>query len=197
MEPALGSIGWGARRRKAWTDVSRGVGSRAPIPAPRPRLSRLSLPSRLWLFLAFLVAFGVNPAKSESAPKLIAVVLDQATVVKLPPGASTLIIGNPMIADVTMLKSGAAMVVTGKGYGQTNVIALDVEGTVLLEDQLRVLPAKTVVVLQNGTSHVSYSCNPDCMPTVQLGDDPKSFNDAGGEISSRNSYATGASGGGK
>jgi hypothetical protein len=35
------------------------------------------------------------------------------------------------------------------------------------------------------------------MPTVQLGDDPKSFNDAGGEISSRNSYAMGGSGGGK
>ena len=152
------------------------------------------MPSRLWLFLAFLAAFGASPAKAGSAPKLIEVVLDQATVAKLPPGTSTLIIGNPMIADVTLLKTGAAMVVTGKGYGQTNVIALDGEGTVLLEEQLRVLPAKTVVVLQNGASHVSYSCNPDCMPTVQLGDDPKNFNDAGGEISSRNGYAMGVTG---
>ncbi len=89
------------------------------------------------------------------------------------------------------------MVVTGKGFGQTNLIALDAQGSVLLDEQLRVLPAKTVVVLQNGTSHISYSCNPDCMPTVQLGDDPKSFNDAGGEISSRNGFATGGAGAGK
>ncbi len=155
------------------------------------------MPSRFWLFIAFVIAFGATPARAESAPRLLAVVLDQATVAKLPAGTSTLIIGNPMIADVTMLKTGAAMVVTGKGYGQTNLIALDSVGTVLFEEQLRVLPSKTVVVLQNGTSHVSVSCNPDCMPTVQLGDDPKSFNDAGGEITNRNSYALGGSGGGK
>jgi Flp pilus assembly secretin CpaC len=111
------------------------------------------MPSRLLLFLVFLAAFGVTPAKA--APKPLDVALDQAAVAKLPPGTSTLIIGNPTIADVTMLKTGAAMVVTGKGCGQTNVIALDAEGTVLLEQQLRVLPAKTVVVLQNGASHVS------------------------------------------
>jgi hypothetical protein len=153
------------------------------------------MPSRFWLFLTFVAAFGANPAYSEAVPKLVTVVLDQATVEKLPTGVSTLIVGNPMIADVTMLKTGAALVVTGKGYGQTNLIALDSGGAVLLEQQLRVLPAKTIVVLQNGASHVSYSCNPDCMPTVQLGDDPKSFNDAGGEISSRIGYATGGSAG--
>ena len=152
--------------------------------------------SLIWLF-AFVMAFGASSAQADTALKYIAVVLDQAMVEKLPEGVSTLIIGNPMIADVTLLKTGAAMVVTGKGFGQTNLIALDSGGVVLLEKQLRVLPAKTVVVLQNGASHVSYSCNPDCMPTVQLGDDPKSFNDAGGEIASRNGYATGGSGVGK
>ena len=155
------------------------------------------MPSRLWLFIAFLIAFGSEPAEAEPASKMLAVVLDQATVAQLPPRTSTLIVGNPMIADVTMLKAGAAMVVTGKGYGQTNLIALDDEGSVLLDEQLRVLPAKTVLVLQNGTSHVSYSCNPDCMPTVQLGDDPKSFSEAGSQISSHNGYALGGSGGAK
>ena len=108
------------------------------------------MPSRFWLCLAFVAAFGANPAHAETAAKIVAVVLDQATVEKLPAGVSTLVIGNPMIADVTMLKTGSAMVVTGKGYGQTNLIALDSDGAVLLEQQLRVLPAKTVVVLQNG-----------------------------------------------
>ncbi len=100
-----------------------------------------------------------------------------------------------MIADVTMLKSSGSMVITGKGYGQTNLIAIDPDGAVLKEVQLRVIPAKTVVVLQNGTSRISYSCNPECMPTVQLGDDPKTFEETGNQISARNGFAAGGSGG--
>ena len=154
------------------------------------------MPSRLWLAAAFVIAFGAESARAETSSNVLAVTLDQAKVAKLPPGTTTLIIGNPMIADVTMLKASGAMVVTGKGYGETNLIARDSNGSVIVEEQLRVLPARSVVVLQNGTSRVSYSCNPDCMPTVQLGDDPKTFNDAGGEITNRNNYATGAAGGG-
>ena len=46
------------------------------------------------------------------------------------------------------------MVVTGKGYGQTNLIAFDPGGAAPLERQLRVLPAKAVVVLQDGASRL-------------------------------------------
>jgi hypothetical protein len=120
--------------------------------------------------------------------------LDQAKIARLPAGATTLIIGNPMIADVTMLKNNKSMVITGKGFGQTNLIAVDAEGSVIVEEQVRVLPAKTVLVLQNGNSRISYACNPQCMPTVQLGDDDKSFKDAGEQISNRNGYAAGGPG---
>ena len=148
--------------------------------------------SRFWLAVAFVVACGPQPGRAQASPNVVAVTIDQAKIANLPEGTSTLVIGNPTIADVTMLKTGDAMVVTGKGYGETNLIALDSRGAVILERQLRVLPNKSVVVLQNGASRVSYSCNPDCMPTVQLGDDPKTFNDAGGEITSRNGLASGA-----
>jgi Pilus formation protein N terminal region len=145
--------------------------------------------SRVWLALAFAVAFGASPARAET--DVVAVTLDQAKIAKLPAGTSTLIIGNPMIADVTMLKGSASMVITGKGFGQTNLIAIDAGGAILEEEQLRVVPSRTVVVLQNGSSRISYSCNPDCMPAVQLGDDPKTFAEAGGEITTRNGYAEG------
>jgi putative type II/III system pilus formation protein len=148
--------------------------------------------SRLWLAVAFVLAAGVSPARAETG--VIAVTLDQAKLARLPNGTSTLIVGNPMIADVTMLKTNNSMVITGKGFGQTNLIAIDAAGTLIEEEQIRVLPAKTVLVLQNGASRVSYSCNPDCMPTVQLGDDDKTFTEAGTQISTRNGYAT--SGGG-
>ena len=116
------------------------------------------MPSRLWLVIAFVLAFGAPPARAET--DLIAVTLDQAKIAKLPPGATTLIIGNPMIADVTMLKNNNSMVITGKGFGQTNLIAIDAEGSIIEENQVQVLPARTVLVLQNGNSRISYACNP-------------------------------------
>jgi Flp pilus assembly secretin CpaC len=145
--------------------------------------------SRLWLAAAFIAAAGVSSA--HSASNVISVTLDQARVAKLPQGASTIILGNPMIADVTVLKNTDAMVITGRGFGQTNLIAIDASGSVIEEEQLRVVPARTLVVLQNGASRISYACNPDCMPTVQLGDDAKSFQEAGNQITTRNGYATG------
>jgi hypothetical protein len=148
--------------------------------------------SRLWLVVAFIIAAGVSPARAAS--DVLAVTLDQAKVVRLPQSVSTLIVGNPMIADVTMLKNNNMMVVTGKGFGQTNLIAIDAGGSVIEEQQIRVLPARSVLVLQNGAARVSYSCNPDCMPTAQLGDDDKTFKDAGEQISTRNGYAANGAG---
>ena len=153
--------------------------------------------SRAPLAIAFVLAFGPTPTHAATAPQVLEVTLDQAKIAKLPPGTSTLIIGNPMIADVTMLKSSGAMVITGKGFGDTNLIALAADGSVLEETRLRVLPADTVVVLQNGEARISYACNPDCMPTVQLGDDTKTFTDAGAQITTRNGYATGGAGAAK
>ena len=122
---------------------------------------------------------------------MIAVTLDQAKIAKLPQGTATLIVGNPMIADVTMLKNNHTMVITGKGFGQTNLIAIDGAGSLIEEEQIQVLPAKTVLVLQNGSSRISYACNPTCMPTVQLGDDNDVFNKAGVQMTMRNGYAAG------
>ncbi|HEY1780587.1 MAG TPA: pilus assembly protein N-terminal domain-containing protein [Roseiarcus sp.] len=147
--------------------------------------------SRLWLAVAFVIAAGASPARAET--DAIAVTLDQAKIARLPRGAATLIVGNPMIADVTMLKNNNTMVITGKGFGQTNLIAIDGAGALIEEQQIKVLPSKALVVLQSGSSRISYACDPTCMPTVQLGDDDKTFRDVGEQMSTRNGYATGAS----
>ena len=146
--------------------------------------------SRLWLVLAFVLSSGASPARAETS--MIAVTLDQAKIARLPQGTATLIVGNPMIADVTMLKNSKTMVITGKGFGQTNLIAIDGTGSLIEEEQIQVLPAKTVLVLQSGSSRISYSCNPTCMPTVQLGDDNDVFNKSGTQITMRNGFAEGS-----
>ena len=56
----------------------------------------------------------------------IVVMVDQARIVKIPASAQTLVIGNPQIADVTL--QNGVMIVTGKGFGETNFIALDAVG---------------------------------------------------------------------
>src|SRR5260370_19299363 len=125
--------------------------------------------ARAGLAIAFVLAFGASPAHAETASGVLAITLDQAKIAKLPAGTATLIIGNPMIADVTMLKSSGSMVITGKGFGETNLIAVDSNGSGIEEQQLRVLPAKSAVILHHRASRVSYACNPDCTPHVQIG----------------------------
>ena len=98
-------------------------------------------------------------------------------------------IGNPIVADVTMLKGTGAMVVTGKGFGETNLIVLNAKGDVLDEKTIRVVPSASTLLVQRGTERESYSCAPKCMPAVQLGDG-KQFNDASAQITQRNSLAT-------
>ena len=48
-----------------------------------------------------------------------------------------MVIGDPLIADVSLQPGGLA-VITGKGYGATNVVVLDKTGAVLMERNVEV-----------------------------------------------------------
>lgn len=114
-----------------------------------------------------LVPVALRAAGGEAQ---IDVAVDQATLVKLPERIATLVVGNPLIADVT-LQPGGMMVVTGKGYGATNVIALDRGGQVLFDRRILVAgPADNLVTVYRGVERESYSCNPVCQRRVTLGD---------------------------
>ncbi len=124
-------------------------------------------------------------AEPALATDTIEVVLDQAKVLQLPPNTSTVIVGNPIIADVTMLRRTNQMVLTGKGYGQTNMIALDAEGNAIGESVVKVSGSTHGLVVQRGMSRETYSCAPRCQPTVNLGDDNSYLGQASGQIRSR------------
>src|SRR5262249_48394946 len=100
--------------------------------------------------------------------------------------------GNPLIADVTV-QAGGLMVVTGKGYGVTNLIALDRSGTVLREQSIEVHgPLEDVVVVYRGVNRESYSCTPICERRITLGDTQEFFDSTLGETGSRNGAAAGS-----
>ena len=128
-------------------------------------------------------------AGQPAADDVLRITIDQAQVAKLPANTATIIIGNPAIADVTSLKNGAGMVVTGKGYGHTNLIALDASGNLLDEKQIHVEPVRGVLVVQRGDSRESYSCDPLCMPAAVLGDDSKVFTEISGQVTAHDTLA--------
>ena len=129
---------------------------------------------------AMLLAFAalLGPARAQDAhAKTIYVDLDYARILRLPEGAQTLVIGNPLIADVTMLKNNRLMVVTGKSFGATNLIILDNSGTQVGESTITVVPPNDKLVVMRGPHRESYWCNPDCAPAVDLGDDHAYMNE--------------------
>jgi Flp pilus assembly secretin CpaC len=120
----------------------------------------------------------------------VAVMIDHAKVVRLPERTQTVIVGNPMIADITVQRNGI-VVVTGKSYGITNVIALDAAGTLIAESFISVQAAtESVVIVQRGLERESYSCTPNCQPSILLGDSQKYFSEIGGQAGQRNGFAT-------
>jgi hypothetical protein len=126
---------------------------------------------------AILLAFAALLGPAGAQQKTIYVDLDYARILRLPEGAQTLVIGNPLIADVTMLKNNRLMVVTGKSFGATNLIILDNSGTQVGESTITVVPANDKLVVMRGPHRESYWCNPDCAPAVDLGDDRAYMND--------------------
>jgi hypothetical protein len=124
-----------------------------------------------WLAaILFLIIPLVVPA---AAAEPIDVALDQATVLQLPDRAKTVVVGNPLIADLSVQPGGLA-VITGKGYGATNFIALDRNGAVLMEKTVEVKgPSDPTVVVYRGPTRQTYSCTPDCSPRITLGDTAK------------------------
>ena len=83
-----------------------------------------------------------------------------------------------MIADVT-LQRGGIIVVTGKGYGATNFIAMDRAGEVLVDRLIQVEgPTDQLVTVYRGVERESYSCMPICQRRVTLGDGDSYFKSA-------------------
>ncbi|CAH1652670.1 putative secretin RcpA/CpaC, associated with Flp pilus assembly [Hyphomicrobiales bacterium] len=121
----------------------------------------------------------------------ISVRTNQARIIRLPESAQTVIVGNPSVADVSLQKNNV-LVVTGKSFGTTNVIALDARGAVVGESLLRVEASREgVVVVQHGRQRQSFICALNCEPTLVIGDDTEAFRTLKSQIEDRNALAQG------
>jgi Flp pilus assembly secretin CpaC len=137
---------------------------------------------------ALVIGLSMAAATAETG---IQVVMNQAKIVKLARPADTIVIGNPAIADVTIQRSGIA-VVTGKAYGTTNMIVLNPAGKVISEQQITVKPRdEGTVTVQRALERETLICPPSstCERTIKVGDAPANFDAATGQASALSNMA--------
>lgn len=96
------------------------------------------------------------------ASSAIEVVMNQAKIVKLARPADTIVIGNPAIADAAVQDS-STIVLTGKGFGVTNLVVLDTDGNPIVDEQVVVSRDSPFSVRVYKRANVqTLSCTPMC-----------------------------------
>ncbi|WP_245416766.1 pilus assembly protein N-terminal domain-containing protein [Undibacter mobilis] len=140
-----------------------------------------------------MIAMSLQAAHAET----ISVSVDEARIMKLPDSVATIVIGNPLIADAT-LQAGGVLVLTGKGFGSTNMLALNRAGKTVLDTTVQVVgPTKSdLVVVYKGVERESYSCAPECEKRLTLGDSTSYFTNIMAQSGARIGGAGGGGGGG-
>ena len=109
------------------------------------------------------------PALAAGAP--VSVKVNMARILRINAPAATVIVGNPGVADVT-IQDPQTLVLTGKSYGETNLIVLDNLGNPIADTMVEVVQdLADMVTVYRGDRRGTMSCSPVCQQVVMLGDD--------------------------
>lgn len=101
--------------------------------------------------------------------------VSQYLSLKLQQSASSIIVGNPAIADVSVEDSNQLFVL-GRAYGKTSLTALDADGNPIVDIDVNVVAPRTAAVtLTRGPGQISYNCTPRCERALDPSDSPEFF----------------------
>lgn len=143
---------------------------------------------------ATLVAAMTASTATAVADDLI-VRYDQSQLLRMPREIADVIVGNPSIADVSVQR-GNLLIVTGKTFGVTNIIALDDERNVIHDQRVVVQrDERRVVNLHKGSQRESFTCSPNCSPTITIGDSTQFFDMISKHSSTKTKFSEGSSSG--
>lgn len=119
-------------------------------------------PFHYFLSLATILAVGAARPGQALAEGGIEVIMNQAKIVKLARPADTIVIGNPNIADASV-KDSSTLVLTGKGFGVTNLVILDADGVPIVDEQIKVRRSElNSVQIYRRADLQTLSCAPIC-----------------------------------
>ncbi len=124
------------------------------------------------------------PAKHRTASNTaatptggVSIVMDQVRLVTFSRPVSTVFVGNPTIADATVIDPYHAFVL-GKTFGVTNMVALGAQSQMIANQQITVANRSGgMITLNKGTNQFSYACTPAHCETNPVPGDQKSFVD--------------------
>ena len=126
---------------------------------------------------ALLLTFGM-PAVNAAG---IDVTMNRAKIVKLARDADTIIVGNPAIADASV-QDASTIVLTGKGFGVTNLVVLDRNGEPIIDEQVTVnRDDATSVRIYRRANIQTMSCTPYCESSFKNAAEKSSEADMGGQ----------------
>jgi len=120
--------------------------------------------------------------------------LDEVRTLTFASPVATIYVGNPTIADITMIDARHAFV-QGKGYGRTNLVALNSDGKQVFGSSINVTGAthSNMVTLNRGSQRITLNCaGRRCEPTPMPGDGKESYDPSNGVAAAHQSAARGA-----
>lgn len=119
--------------------------------------------------LRMMIAALALAGTASAAP--LTVYLDQTQAFQLSGKAAGVAVGNPAIADISV-HSQNMVLITGKGLGETNFLALNDAGEVMLDVWVKVQPRdEERVRMARGGGETVYACNPTCHILTQAQDE--------------------------
>ena len=148
---------------------------------------------RAVFFAATLLAAA--PAYAAGKNDTVGLTLDEVHTLTFRSPVSTVYVGNPTIADVTMIDARHAFV-QGKGYGRTNIVALNRDNVTVFNTNITVTGSEGggTVTLNRGAQRVTLNCaGGRCEPTPMPGDG-KDSDAITGQITAHQSAARTAAG---
>ena len=145
---------------------------------------------RRTLFAA-LALIAASPAYADG----VAISMDEVRTITFPKPVATVYVGNPSIADINMIDSRHAFVL-GKGFGNTNIVALDHQGDQVSNTHVSVMAREeSTVTLQRGAGRLTYSCTArHCEATPGPGDAKDAFDAVNSQVITHEAAAKGAAG---
>ena len=115
--------------------------------------------------------------------KCLVILSDHMRRVRLDGPAGTILVGNPLIADVTVLGNDT-LFVSARSIGSTNIIVLDKSGNEMVTYEVFVRePRIKRVVLNNAGITQNYQCAPNCERALTQSDSPAPYQARAGVIS--------------
>lgn len=124
-------------------------------------MARLALHDVRWIAAAAIAGFAMM-VWGEGRAEGIEVVMNQARILKLGQPADTIVIGNPAIADASV-QDATTIVLTGKGFGVTNLVILDADGNPLMDEAVIVTrSSEKSVRIYRRSNMQTLSCTPYC-----------------------------------